>query len=260
MAVCSMVKALWAFFLLGVALFFFYDVLRFWRSVWGSRRATFLADVLWWLVAAFSCYTLFLAYTDGVIRALCLVVCGGGFACGYFTLGTLTGHLWARLGKRLAGKRNNRRKKRKIQKEKEKKLLQSPYNILYNKLNARKRKRKRKRHLAATRRNKEVLSMIQNLKNSMKRSKYLRLLLVVPMVVLFLYCSVTLVNQSADISRMQKQKQTLTAQLASVQQENARLEEVVGADNKDDYIEQKAREKGYVKGDEIVFYDISGTE
>lgn len=58
------------------------------------------------------------------------------------------------------------------------------------------------------------MSMIQNLKNSMKRSKYLRLLLVVPMVVLFLYCSVTLVNQSADISRMQKQKQTLTAQLA----------------------------------------------
>lgn len=145
-----MVNALWAFFLLGLALFFFYDVLRFWRSVWGSGRATFLADVLWWLVAAFSCYTLFLAYTDGVIRALCLVVCGGGFACGYFTLGTLTGHLWARLGERLAGKRNNRRKKRKILQEKAKKLLQSPYNILYNKLSARKRKRKRKRHLAAT--------------------------------------------------------------------------------------------------------------
>ena len=34
--------------------------------------------------------------------------------------------------------------------EKAKKLLQSPYNILYNKLSARKRKRKRKRHLAAT--------------------------------------------------------------------------------------------------------------
>ena len=123
LAVCPMVKALWAFFLLGLALFFFYDVLRFWRSVWGSGRATFLADVLWWLVAAFSCYTLFFAYT---------------------------GHLWARLGKRLAGKRNNRRKKRKILQEKAKKLLQSPYNILYNKLNARKRKRKRKRHLAAT--------------------------------------------------------------------------------------------------------------
>lgn len=124
-----MVKALLAFFLLGVALFFFYDVLRFWRSVWGSGRATFLADVLWWLVAAFSCYTLFLAYTDGVIRALCLVVCGGGFACGYFTLGTLTGHLWARLGERLADKRKKRRKKRKIQKEKAKNYCNPP--IIY---------------------------------------------------------------------------------------------------------------------------------
>ncbi len=94
----------------------------------------------------------------------------------------------------------------------------------------------------------------------MKQNKYLRLLLVVPLAVLLLYCSVTLVNQSADISRMQKQKQTLSAQLASVEKENAQLEEVVDTDNKDDYIEQKAREKGYVKGDEIVFYDISGTE
>ncbi|MFR3396598.1 MAG: spore cortex biosynthesis protein YabQ [Acutalibacteraceae bacterium] len=126
-----MVKALWAFFLLGVALFFFYDVLRFWRSVWGSRRATFLADVLWWLVAAFSCYTLFLAYTDGVIRALCLVVCGGGFACGYFTLGTLTGHLWARLGKRLAGKRNNRRKKTENPARKSKKNYCNPHIVYY---------------------------------------------------------------------------------------------------------------------------------
>lgn len=124
-----MVKALWAFFLLGLALFLLYDVLRFWRSVWGSGRATFLADVLWWLVAAFSCYTLFLAYTDGVIRALCLVVCGGGFACGYFTLGTLTGHLWARQGERLAGKRNHRRKKRKSCKKKQKNYCNPP--IIY---------------------------------------------------------------------------------------------------------------------------------
>ena len=31
------------------------------------------------------------------------------------------------------------------------------------------------------------------------------------------------------------------------------------SDNKDEYIEQKAREKGYVKSDEIVFYDVSGS-
>lgn len=28
-------------------------------------------------------------------------------------------------------------------------------------------------------------------------------------------------------------------------------------EDKDEYIEKKAREKGYVKSDEIVFYDIS---
>ena len=31
------------------------------------------------------------------------------------------------------------------------------------------------------------------------------------------------------------------------------------SDDRDAYIEQKAREKGYVKSDEIVFYDISGS-
>lgn len=86
------------------------------------------------------------------------------------------------------------------------------------------------------------------------------MLIVIPLVILFLYCGATLVNQSADISRMQKQKETLSAQLSAQEEENERLQEIVDSENKDDYIEQKAREKGYVKGDEIVFYDISGTE
>ncbi len=145
-----MVKALFAFFLLGLGLFLFYDVLRFWRSVRRSSWVAFIADWLWWFVTAFSSYTLFLAYTNGVIRTLCLVACGCGFSCGYFTLGTLTGHLWARLGERLVRKRKKRRKKRKILQEKAKKLLQSPYNILYNKSRARERRRKRKRQPAAT--------------------------------------------------------------------------------------------------------------
>lgn len=103
--------------------------------------------------------------------------------------------------------------------------------------------------------------MFENFKDLFKNSKrFRRLLVVIPLAILFLYCGATLVNQSADISRMQNQKQELSAQLAAKEEENARLQEIVDADNKDDYIEQKAREKGYVKGDEIVFYDISGTE
>lgn len=103
--------------------------------------------------------------------------------------------------------------------------------------------------------------MFQNVKELFKNSKrFRRLLIVIPLVILFLYCGATLVNQSADISRMQKQKETLSAQLSAQEEENERLQEIVDSENKDDYIEQKAREKGYVKGDEIVFYDISGTE
>lgn len=103
--------------------------------------------------------------------------------------------------------------------------------------------------------------MNKNIKELFKNSKrFRRLLVIVPLVALFIYSGVTLVNQSADISRMQKQKQELTAQLDSQQEDNARLQEIVDSDNKDDYIEQKAREKGYVKNDEVVFYDISGTE
>lgn len=41
------------------------------------------------------------------------------------------------------------------------------------------------------------------------------------------------------------------------QEENKELQAVLDNEDKDDYIEKKAREKGYVKSDEIVFYDIS---
>ena len=39
--------------------------------------------------------------------------------------------------------------------------------------------------------------------------------------------------------------------------ENDKIRAILSSDNKDEYIEQKAREKGYAKEGEIVFYDIS---
>lgn len=149
-AACSVGKALFAFFLLGLALFLLYDLLRFLRSICDSAGVTFALDVLWCLVAAFCCFTLYLGYTDGVIRMLCLWVCAGGFGCGYFTLGTLTSTLWASIQKRSVAKRKKRRKKREIRQEKMKKLLHSPNSILYNISTTYQRKRKRKRHSAAT--------------------------------------------------------------------------------------------------------------
>ena len=42
--------------------------------------------------------------------------------------------------------------------------------------------------------------------------------------------------------------------------ENDEIKAIVNSDNKDDYIEQKAREKGYAKEGETVYYDISSSK
>ena len=80
------------------------------------------------------------------------------------------------------------------------------------------------------------------------------------LVAVFVFFGVSVVNQNADISRLEVQKQELTAELEEQNQANEELEAVLENENKDDYIEQKAREKGYVKSDEIVFYDISSSQ
>lgn len=86
------------------------------------------------------------------------------------------------------------------------------------------------------------------------------LLLVLFLVCVFVFFGVSVVNQNADINRLEIQKQEIAAKLEEQNQENAELEAVLDSENKDDYIEQKAREKGYVKSDETVFYDISASE
>jgi cell division protein FtsB len=76
------------------------------------------------------------------------------------------------------------------------------------------------------------------------------------LVGVFAFFSISVVNQNADISRLEKQKAEIGAKYDAQQEENKELQAVLDED-KDDYIEKKAREKGYVKSDEIVFYDIS---
>ena len=69
-----------------------------------------------------------------------------------------------------------------------------------------------------------------------------------------------MVNQGADISRLERQRDEVALKVDAQVQTNEELQAVYDNENKDDYIEQKAREKGYVKSDEIVFYDISASE
>lgn len=76
---------------------------------------------------------------------------------------------------------------------------------------------------------------------------------------IFFYCCSVIIGQVADISRLKSQKTAYAQQLEDQKSENEELDAVLESDNKDEYMERKAREKGYVKSDEIVFYDISGS-
>ena len=86
------------------------------------------------------------------------------------------------------------------------------------------------------------------------------LLITAGLVAVFVFFGVTMVNQSADISRLEKQRDEIAVKVENQEQTNKELQAVLDNENKDDYIEQKAREKGYVKSDEVVFYDISASE
>lgn len=76
----------------------------------------------------------------------------------------------------------------------------------------------------------------------------------------FIFLSATLLKNTSSINRLEIQKQEVAAQLEAENQSNDELMAILENEDKDDYIEQKAREKGYAKSDEVVFYDISASE
>lgn len=91
--------------------------------------------------------------------------------------------------------------------------------------------------------------------------KNIPLFFVVALLVgLFVFSGVSVVNQNSDISLLEKKRDEIAVKYDQQVEENEELQAVLDNENKDDYIEQKAREKGYVKGDEVVFYDISAGE
>ena len=97
--------------------------------------------------------------------------------------------------------------------------------------------------------------------NLLNRNKKLRIsVIAVALVVMFFCCSGFIVSQAADINRLKNHEEAYNQQLSEQQKDNEELEEILDSDDRDSYIEQKAREKGYVKSGEIVFYDISGSD
>ena len=84
-----------------------------------------------------------------------------------------------------------------------------------------------------------------------------RLSVMALIVVLAVYCAFTLLSNYSDISRLKTQAAKVNTQYEQQVNENDKIRAILNSDNKDEYIEQKAREKGYAKEGEIVFYDIS---
>ncbi len=87
-----------------------------------------------------------------------------------------------------------------------------------------------------------------------------RLSVMALVVVLAVYCAFTLLSNYSDISRLKTQAAKVNAQYEQQVNENDKIRAILSSDNKDEYIEQKAREKGYAKEGEIVFYDISSSK
>lgn len=90
--------------------------------------------------------------------------------------------------------------------------------------------------------------------------KYRRLVIIVLLVALTLFCAFTFISNAADISRLNAKNEEYSQQLKTQEEENEKVKAILDSDNKDEYIEQKAREKGYVKEGETVYYDISSSK
>jgi cell division protein FtsB len=97
----------------------------------------------------------------------------------------------------------------------------------------------------------------QRISKIVKSKNFIKLVIGILFLGLVSYCSYTLISNYSDISRLNAQAAELNTQYENQLKENEKIKAILNSEDKDEYIEQKAREKGYVKDGEIVFYDIS---
>ena len=102
----------------------------------------------------------------------------------------------------------------------------------------------------------EAIDLSQRVSKIVKSKSFIKLVIGIFFLGLVSYCSYTLISNYSDISRLNAQAAELNTQYENQIKENEKIKAILNSDNKDEYIEQKAREKGYVKDGEIVFYDI----
>ncbi|MCR5208102.1 MAG: septum formation initiator family protein [Eubacterium sp.] len=92
---------------------------------------------------------------------------------------------------------------------------------------------------------------------NLDKKGWLRVAAIVVIAIIGIYCAVALFGNYSDISRLKVRANEVNARYSEQVNENEKIKAILDSENKDEYIEQKAREKGYAKDGEIVFYDIS---
>ncbi len=94
----------------------------------------------------------------------------------------------------------------------------------------------------------------------LNKKAVIRLVVMALVGVVAIYSAVTLISNYSDISRLKNSAAMVNAQYEKQIDDNEKVRAILNSKNKDEYIEQKAREKGYAKEGEIVFYNISSSK
>ena len=85
----------------------------------------------------------------------------------------------------------------------------------------------------------------------------IKIVLCILVLALVGYCAYCIASNAADISRLKSQKEELDTKYEQQIEDNDQLKSILDSDDKKDYLEQKAREKNYVKENELDFYDVN---
>ncbi len=88
----------------------------------------------------------------------------------------------------------------------------------------------------------------------LKRAGFLTKIVI---LALLIYMATALLDMRGEIRQTQSLRDSLAGQVDSAQMENRRLSEAIADSEDPDVMEQVARDKGYVREDEVLYIDVA---
>lgn len=88
----------------------------------------------------------------------------------------------------------------------------------------------------------------------LKRAGFLTKIVI---LALLIYMATSLLDMQGEIRQTQSVKDDLAQRVSSVELENRRLSEAIADSDDPDVMEQVARDKGYVREDEVLYIDVA---